>query len=413
MRDVSKRAWIWAYHLAGRLWLTAAGLALLLPETTRHGLWLPLHLALAGAVGVSISGNLLNFVGSLSAGPDPSRPAVWTQFALVNAGAAMVAAGMTWSVEPLTAAGGVTYVASVVLLAAMARRTWRKGLNKRHRLPVLLYGAALAAVVAGAAIGAVLGSGAVDDPALYVGLRGAHMTLNVLGFASLTIAATLVTLLPTVLRVRMPAWQGGVTGALLAAGVAVQATGLAADVAWVAAAGAIVFAAGVAGLVSMALRVLSTPRRWPVPVAAKHLVAGLGWLAAGSVAQAVVLVTGSFADLREVFLLTFVGGFVLQTLLGSWLFMLPMQRPGHPEERRHALAAVELGGNAEVALLNAGIVALVLWTATDGSSVLGRAGAAMALFGAAVALAKAWTYPALARLPVARRRSAELWAPRT
>jgi hypothetical protein len=89
--------------------------------------------------------------------------------------------------------------------------SWRRGLNLRHRLPVLLYGAALAAILAGGSAGAVLGAGVIHDGGAWLALRRAPTVVNVLGWVSLVIVGTLVTFLPTALRVRMPVWHGGAT----------------------------------------------------------------------------------------------------------------------------------------------------------------------------------------------------------
>jgi nitrite reductase (NO-forming) len=120
--------------------------------------------------------------------------------------------------------------------------------QQAHPLPIAMYGAAIVAVLVGGTLGAIVGSRAVGDPTLWLGLRQAHLTLNVLGWVSLTIAGTLVTLLPTVLRVRMPAWHGAATAALLAGGVAATATGLGVRVARVAAGGGLAYALGALGV---------------------------------------------------------------------------------------------------------------------------------------------------------------------
>jgi hypothetical protein len=65
------------YQTAARVWLTAAALSLLLPPADRLVLWLPLHLALAGAISVAISGAMQTFALALTATPSPSRWVVW------------------------------------------------------------------------------------------------------------------------------------------------------------------------------------------------------------------------------------------------------------------------------------------------------------------------------------------------
>jgi nitrite reductase (NO-forming) len=385
------------YQTAARLWLTAAGAALLLPPNARLGWWLPLHLAMAGAVATAISGAMQTFAGALTATPPPPAGLVLAQFALVNAGAAGVTAGMALGARWLVGAGGAGFVVAMGLLGWFVVRARRRALHLRHRLPVAGYLFACGSVVAGGTLGGLVGSGAVG-PGLRAGLALAHPALNVLGFAGGTILATLVTLLPTVLRVRMPRWHGGTTAALYAAGVAGAAAGLGWGSRPIAAAGGAALAAAALGVAWLVRRVLATPRRWPVPLAAKHLVAGVGWFLGGTLALAWALARGpaGYAAFRPIFLLALVGGWVLQTLLGAWLYLLPMARPGHPDERRRQLAVLEVGGDVQVAAGNVGLVALVLRAGGWAPAWAGAVGGGLALGAAAVALGKAWLFAPLA-----------------
>jgi nitrite reductase (NO-forming) len=271
-----------------------------------------------------------------------------------------------------------------------------------------MYGAAVACVLVGATLGAVIGSGVVDDVETWLALRRAHLILNVLGWVSLTICGTLVTFLPTVLRIRMPPWHGSASGFLLAGGVAAIALGLGADAMLLGVAGGLAYAMGAFGMVWMAAKALRTPRTWPVPVAAKHLVCALGWFFAGAIALPWAIAEG-LGGWRATFLAVFVVGWAVQTLLGAWQYLLPMARPGHPDERRRWLAAMEAGGTLQVLLLNAGVALMALAGAEALPACAGRAGAILALIGGCAALAKAWTFPALGRVPVLVRRHAETW----
>ena len=62
------------------------------------------------------------------------------------------------------------------------------------------------------------------------------------------------------------------------------------------------------------------------------MLAAFAWFVVGSVGLAVALFDGAAgADrYREVFLTAFVGGWLVQVLLGAWSYLLPMARPGHP-----------------------------------------------------------------------------------
>ena len=398
------------YQTAARLWLTAAGAALLLPPRARLGWWLPLHLAMAGAVATAISGAMQTFAGALTATPPPPAGLVLAQFALVNGGALGVTAGMALGARWLVAGGGAGFVVAMGLLGWFVARARRRALHLRHRLPVAGYLFACGAVVAGGALGALVGSGAVG-PALQGALARAHPVLNVLGFAGGTILATLVTLLPTVLRVRMPAWHGGTTAILYATGLVTAAAGAASGSRAVAAAGGAALTAAALGVGWLVRRVLATPRRWPAPVAAKHLVAGAGWFLGGTLGLSRALAGGpeAYAAFRPIFLLALGGGWVLQTLLGAWLYLLPMARPGHPDERRRQLAALEVGANVQVAAGNLGLAALVLRVGGWVPAWVGAAGAGLALGAAAVALAKAWLFAPLAEGVSTGERELRVW----
>ena len=191
------------YQTAARIWLTAAAAALLLPVAWRLGLWVPLHLALAGAISVAICGAMQNFALTLTATPPPPAKVVWAQFISVNAGVAAISIGMPTSTPGLTAAGGTAFVISMALLGWTLWRAWRRSLILRHPVPVAMYAAAVLSVLLGGALGALMGARVVGGTT-YLAVRHAHLTANVLGWASFAVVGTLFTLLPTVLRVRMP-----------------------------------------------------------------------------------------------------------------------------------------------------------------------------------------------------------------
>ena len=397
--------------MASRLWLTGAGLALLLPTRDRLGIWLPLHMTLAGAVSVAISGAMQGFAAALTATQAPRYGFVMAQFVFVNLGAALVAVGYPSGHAWLVATGGACFLSGMALLGWILARAWRRSLNRRHGLPMAMYGAAVAAVLVGGTLGALIGSSAVHDPVLWAGLRHAHMTVNVLGWVSLTIAGTQVTLLPTVLRVRMPSWHGAATALLLVGGVATIAAGVAMGREPVAAAGGAAYATGALGVAWMIGRTMAVPRKWPVPLPAKHLVLASAWFVAGSLALAVALARGTeaFDAFRQVYLVVFVGGWIVQTLLGAWQYLLPMARPGHPDERRRWLAAVEFGWALQLLSLNGGLVLMALRGAGWISGTWGAIGVGLALGGGALALLKAWAFALLSKAPVLSRRQLGVW----
>ena len=256
----------------------------------------------------------------------------------------------------------------------------------------------------------MLGSGSLGADA-YLSLRRVHPTLNVLGFASLTIVGTLVTLLPTILRVRMVAWRGGLAVALLATGVALQAAGWVATARWVAATGGVAQAAGAIVLCVHVALTVRTPRRFAVPTAAMHLLAGIAWFVGGSIWLAVQLArrSGRGGSRRSTFLAVFVCGWLIQVLLGAWAYLLPMARPGGPQEHRAALQVFEVLGRTEVVAFNAGVVLLVAGHGLMPGGVT-TAGWCLALTAIVWALCKTWGFPVLAGRLSAGARGTAVWA---
>lgn len=378
--------------------MTLAVLSLALPVRTRTGVWLPLHLALAGGIATAISGAMENFALALTAGPGPGARIVRLRFWSLAGGVAAIGVGVPRQASWLVAIGGTAFVGSMALLGWSVWRARSRSLHHRHRAPVNAYLLAVAAVLAGGLLGALLGAGVVS-PTAWAHVRRAHLTLNVLGFGSLTVAGTLLTFLPTVLRVRIPPWRAWFTVSTLAAGPMLLVLGDLLDVRTVYVAGGLVEMAGAVSLLTFAALVFRTPRAFAVPVVAMHAVAALCWFVAGAVGIAWASRRGpaSFDAMREAFLVVFVAGWLVQTLLGAWGYVLPMATPGHPDTRRRQLAVFEAGGRFQLLAYNAG---LVLWLGGLSGwvpSPVGVAGGALALAAGVSALAKSWGFVALAR----------------
>ena len=388
--------------------LTLAVASLALPMRIRLGLWLPLHLALAGAVATAISGAMQMFARALTATPEPRPRIAAAQVAAVAGGATAIAIGRPQGWNLFVGLGGAVWVSGIAVLGWIVWRAWERSLHRRHPVPIAAYGLAVCFALIGGLAGALLGRGGLDA-SVYVALRRIHPTVNILGFASITIVGTMVTFLPTVLRVRMVTWRGGAVVALLGVGVAVQAAGWALEARWVAAAGGIAGAAGASAFLLFVGLTVRTRRRWAVPTAAMHLLSGVAWFVGGSIWFAVQLWRGPIAvDLgRSTFLAVFVCGWLLQVLLGAWAYLLPMARAGGPVDHRAGLQVFEVLGRTQVVVLNTGLVLVVAslhgWLGSTGGSL----GWTLELAAASVALAKTWAFPVLAgRLPVASRAAA-------
>lgn len=394
------------YQTAARLWLSAALLSLLLPPRDRLGIWLPLHLALAGAVSVAISGAMQAFAVTLTNTPMPPRMLSAAQFVAVNLGVAAIAVGYPADLPGLVAAGGISFTVAIAILAAIAARAWARSLNRRHPVPMLAYALAVCCVAVGAVFGALMGSGAIHGLG-WLDVRRAHMVLNVLGWASITVVGTLVTLLPTVLRVRMPPWRGRAVVVLLAVGVVTMAAGALARSDALLSAGAAAYAAAALGVGWLGVKVLRVRRRWPVPLVGAHFVAALLWFVGGAFALAVATARDGllgFERFHDPFLIAFVAGWLLQTLLGAWSYLLPMARPGHPDERRRMLSVFEIASPLQWLCLNGGLLLMLVAHGPAGTIAIG-----LALAGGTLGLVKAWAFPLLGRLPVEAPRARSVW----
>lgn len=309
------------------------------------------------------------------------------------------------------ALGGAGFVIGAAMLLWFVRRAWRRAINKRHRLPIAMYTFATLCVIAGDAFGALMGSGAIRDGADYSAVLGAHIMLNVLGWVSVTIVGTLITLLPTVFRVRMPGWHGTGSAVSLAAGVLLLAAGSAARSTPTAAVGGICEFAGALGFAWMVVRVARTPRRHPIPIAGLHMVCGVAWFTVGSAALMVSTLRGRAgvdAFLTD-FLVIFAIGWIVQVLLGAWSYLLPVGRPGDPSARRARLIAFEWAALLQVLIFNAGVFLMAARAAGWLGSAGGSLGAWLALVGGGLALAKAWWFSPLADLAVSGRRGRSVW----
>jgi nitrite reductase (NO-forming) len=116
-----------------------------------------------------------------------------------------------------------------------------------------------------------------------------------------------------------------------------------------------------------------------------------------------------FDRFRSTYLVAFVGGWLVQVLLGAWSYLLPMARPGHPEARRRSLSAFEAAAPVQVAVLNAGLALLALRGGGWVAAALGDLGVVLTAVGMGVGLVKAWLYPLLGLGPVETDRARAVW----
>src|SRR5690606_34877724 len=113
----------------------------------------------------------------------------------------------------LTLVGATAIVVAVVWHGWQLVRRLRGALPGRFRIVVHHYLASAAFLPVGATLGVLLARGYSEE--MHARMTLAHSLVNVLGWVGITVAGTLITLWPTILRVRMdPAAERRATQAL-------------------------------------------------------------------------------------------------------------------------------------------------------------------------------------------------------
>ena len=347
--------------------------------------WLPLHLAMAGAAGTAIAAVLPFFTAAL-AGVAPARAGLRiAAIALVSGGAGAAGLGMTSGTAWLAASGGAVYVVGIAAVAAVALLPLRAALGFRFRLVHLAYAAALTQVGIGVALATAMLAGWPPVAGAWAALKPAHAWLNVFGFLTLVVAATLVHLAPTVagarIRPRRSAWLA-LTG--LAIGAPLVAIGFTWSWDIVARMGALVDLAGGAALVVHGAAVRRERGQWSGD-AGWHRFASLSVSAAPAwLVVALAIATGRIlwfgaapiAWSVESLAVPLVAGWIGQVLIGSWTHLVPAIGPG--DQAAHALQRRWLGRGATPRWLawNGG-VALATVGMLAGNGGLAAAGGAL------------------------------------
>ncbi|TQJ92413.1 multicopper oxidase domain-containing protein [Streptomyces sp. SLBN-31] len=330
-----------------------------------HAFWLLVHVLLLGAVTNAIVIWSGHFAASVLRLPEANRGApAALRLVCLNAGAVGVIGGMLFERWYVVLAGACLVAAAVTAHAAWLVRLMRRALPGRFSMTVRYYVAASALLPVGAALGVVMARGDLAGD-LSERLRVAHETINLLGWVGLTVAGTLITLWPTMLRTRVAdgAERAGRTALpVLLAGLGAAVTGTLLGPPPLAAPGMVAYAAGlvVAGRPWLREARAKSPRSF----AAWSVAAGCGWLAGSLAVLAGILVsTTSWITVGErISLLTapLAAGWIAQVLLGALSFLVPVVLGGGPTAVRAATASLELAWPARLAVTNAALLLCVL-----------------------------------------------------
>lgn len=378
MNRLTGRGRSWLRDLPLFFWLLAAVLVALFHRSLADAGWLMLHLVLLGALTHSILVWSFHFAQALLRAPASEQQARQhsVRLGVLTMGAACVLIGVPTAWWPLTLVGGTAVAVAVGWHGITLWRMLRGALPARFQVSVHYYVAAAAALVFGAGLGVTMAWGWPDP--WHGRLLVAHALTNVLGWVGLTLTGTLLTLWPTMLRIRMdPQAELWTRRALPLFGVfiAVAVSGALAGLGWLAASGIV----GYLGVFAYWARGLWTPLRTSVTreFAPASVAAGLCWLVIGLGWAAWLLATSSdWLTIREDFAwpaAVLGAGMGVQVLTGALSYLLPSVLGGGPSVVRAGQAVFNRAGLFRLICINGGLALWLLpspsWVKVTGSAL--------------------------------------------
>jgi nitrite reductase (NO-forming) len=386
--------------------MLAALVAFATPAVSQ-GHWAGIHLSLAGAALVAVGAFLPHFRVTLAGTRPEPAPLRLAGILSLAAGAALVVSGVLASLVALTVAGALAIWIGLAITAWTAFRPGHAPLARRHPIVSLAYGAALLEVAAGISLPILLVLGWDPVVADWTRFKVTHAWLNLFGFVSLTIVATLVYLYPTILGARIvmrPSLPvlvvGSVAGPpLVALGAALRADALAVV-------GGLVALAGALALVVYASDTWRRRGRWTTDAdwhraAIFPASAAMGWYLLAITATVGGLIADGVAPVGwrlGAVALPLVAGWVLQVLVGAWTHLLPAVAVSDPARRAGMRAMLGRASLPRLAAWNGGV--LLAWLGLQ-SGILPLTLAGVAAFSVAVVASVALLARALLSRPTA------------
>jgi len=326
------------FLLTGLAWLIASSLlGLILFLATIRGIALPpmlrllhVHAALVGGVAQMILGAMLALVPPLLMTGRDRPNAHPVLFALMNGGTIGVLVGFWVQDYTIVGISGALIVVAFLSLATDALRQVRTSLVSPP-LNLWFYGTAVLALLAGLGFGESMAFRTIPLPFLGQG-RLAHIHLNLLGFATLSIIGTMHNLFPTVLNARLYSPRlARLTYLILPVGILLLVMGFLLSNLWAQiGAGAVVLAAVVMYAYNMLRTWMGSGR--PSSIASDHFLLATLFLL-------LVVLTGILVAINFLWdpsgvpfgRLHLVGythlaliGFILQTIFGALSYLLPI-----------------------------------------------------------------------------------------
>lgn len=348
------------------LWLLLTVIAALAHRALPMPGWLMIHLLLLGAVthAILVWSQYFSFALLRRAATDVDRRRQSIRLILSNGAAALVITGVLSGIWAVTVAGAAVLIVAVTWHAATLVRRMRGSMPGRFGRTIRYYIASAALLTIGAALGAWLARGDAAS-----NLVVAHALINLLGWIGLTVAGTVVTLWPTILRTR--ADEGAAAGAsralpVLAGAVVVAATGAALEQLVAVAAGLGAYLVGL-GIIFFSL-FRAARQKAPRSFAALSVAAAMLWWAGAVAAVAVGAIVaavdgGGFEALDALFgqvVPYLAAGFAVQVLVGALSYLVPVVLGGGPTPVRVGTAGFDAAGILRVTVANAALAVCAL-----------------------------------------------------
>lgn len=375
----------------GGLVVSAAlmGLALAsiaLPAPLRRGAWLPLHIALAGAAATAVASVMPFFTATLGVAPPARRSVRIAAIVLVAVGSMIVVTGVVTAFPPVAVVGGLAYLAGLgaVAIAAFGKLGGSRG--PKRLLVRAAYGAGLIYVVIGAATATTMLAGVTPVVDRWGLLKPAHAWLNVFGFLSLVVAATLIHLAPTVAGTRIRDRRSATVALMcLAVGAPLVAGGFAFGTDILVRVGAMVEVVGATALVAHGMAIQRDHGHWTTDLSWHNLAsfsllaAPIWFFVAATIACTRLMWYGAAPIAWAVgdVIAPIVIGWLAQVIIGAWTYLLPNLGPGDAPAHAKARRILGRAANERLVALNLA-VALLLTGELSGSNPAFAAGAVLA-----------------------------------
>lgn len=342
------------------VWLIAAVVTTMIHPFVNHASWLMVHTLMLGVVTNAIVVWSSHFAETLGRANPTLSERRWHLFrlALLNLSVIAVLLGRMFEVWHVLLAGAVTIGIVVTWHGIVIALRLRSKLANRFAASLTYYVVAAGLLPIGAGLGAWLAY--EPKTAMAANATLAHATINILGWIGLTVAGTLVTLWPTILRTKMA--DDAVTSSrralpVLVTGVVVTATAALIGEPYLGAAGIAIYLAG--WVVAMLPWLLEARQRPPHSYAALSLAFAVAWLlislvwwfVMGVSHDSIAVIEAQFGSIVPALAV----GFAAQVVLGALSHLVPVVLGGGPAAARAANEVMDRAAGLRLIVINIGL----------------------------------------------------------